>query len=381
VDRAKARGDLSSILDGFHLNAMESSLEQSTLSSQRSAVKSWTRFMDCMGLGDPLMIGLQLQVVESIVMRYLSFEIGLRGMNPRSINKTYLGGIASHFVRIDARNLFQDAVASKTVKYVKRGYEKIHALMHPAGGSKKIAFTLELTHHVNDALDKCRSHMGKVFKRKAILLAITLGIYFLLRKSEYLPVSAKNKGRKWKFVKFFDSNGVQIPWNLIGKTRAYEVLLNVDKSKTDQYGHGRLVRHKSMEDGSECVVKKLVDWVVECRDNYGATLDDYVFQIGDRILVSASEMTAAMKRTVEFLGWDSSKVTAHSLRYGGATMLAAAGLPQYVIAYFGGWTADSKALRRYMQLGAGAVARASRIMSRGFSKSLAESRARAAAGS
>ena len=132
---------------------------------------------------------------------------------------------------------------------------------------------------------------------------------------------------------------------------------------------------------SRDVCLKLVDWVVECRDNYGATLYDYVFQIGDRILVSASEMTAAMKRTVEFLGWDSSKVTAHSLRYGGATMLAAAGLPQYVIAYFGGWTADSKALRRYMQLGAGAVARASRIMSRGFSKSLAESRARAAAGS
>jgi hypothetical protein len=124
VEMAKARGDLSSILDGFHLNAMESSLEQSTLSSQRFAVKSWTRFMDCMGLGDPLMIGLQLQVIESIVMRYLSFEIRLRGMSPRSINKTYLGGIASHFVRIGARNLFQDAVASKTVKYVKRGNEE-----------------------------------------------------------------------------------------------------------------------------------------------------------------------------------------------------------------------------------------------------------------
>jgi hypothetical protein len=95
---------------------MESSLEQSTLSSQRSAVKSWTRFMDCMRLGDPLMIGLQLQAVESIVIRYLSFEIGLRGMNPRSINKTYLGGIASHFVRIGARNHFQDAVVGQPIR-------------------------------------------------------------------------------------------------------------------------------------------------------------------------------------------------------------------------------------------------------------------------
>jgi hypothetical protein len=41
VERAKAGGGLSATLDGFHLHAMESSLEQSTLSSQRSAVKSW----------------------------------------------------------------------------------------------------------------------------------------------------------------------------------------------------------------------------------------------------------------------------------------------------------------------------------------------------
>ena len=356
---------------------MESSLEQSTLSSQRSAVKSWVRFMDCMGLGDPLLVGLRLQAVETIIMRYLSFEIGLRGMSPRSIGSVYLGGIASHFVRVGARNRFQEAMASKPVKYVKRGYEKIHSKMHPACGTKKIAFTLELTHHVNDALDKCRSHVGKVFKRKAILLAIALGIYFLLRKSEYLSMSSKNKGRQWKFIKFFDNKGVRIPWKSVGKIQAFEVELNVDKSKTDQYGHGRLVRHTAMKDGQECIVRKLVDWLVECRDIYGATPDDYIFRIGDHELVSAAEMTAAMKRTVEFLSLDSSKVTAHSLRYGGATMLAAEGLPQYVIAYFGGWTADSKALRRYMQLGAGAVARASRIMSRGFSKSLAESRSRA----
>ena len=123
-------------------------------------------------------------------------------------------------------------------------------------------------------------------------------------------------------------------------------------------------------------MKKTVAWLVRCRDELGAGPEDYFFQVGDRVLVKADEMATAMKRTMDSLGLDGSKVTAHSLRYGGATMLAAAGLPQYVIAYFGGWTADSKSLLSYMQLGAQAVANASRIMASGFRKSLAETRSR-----
>ena len=47
--------------------------------------------------------------------------------------------------------------------------------------------------------------------------------------------------------------------------------------------------------------------------------------------------------------------SAHSLRYGGATMLAAAGLPQYIIAWYGGWTVDSTVMRLYATLGSDAI--------------------------
>jgi hypothetical protein len=106
---------------------------------------------------------------------------------------------------------------------------------------------------------------------------------------------------------------------------------------------------------------------IKCRDKLGATELDYIFQIGDRVLVS-----------VEHLGMSSAKISAHSLRYGGATMLAAAGIPQYVIAYFGGWKADSKSLQIYMHLGAEAVAQASSVMASGFMRSLTATRIRAA---
>ena len=40
-------------------------------------------------------------------------------------------------------------------------------------------------------------------------------------------------------------------------------------------------------------------------------------------------------------------LTSHCLRYGGATMLAAAGFPHYLIAYYGGWSPDSDSLKLY----------------------------------
>jgi hypothetical protein len=45
-----------------------------------------------------------------------------------------------------------------------------------------------------------------------------------------------------------------------------------------------------------------------------------------------------------------SHVSSHSLRYGGATELAAAGFPQYVISTYGGWTENSRALHIYTRL-------------------------------
>ena len=44
---------------------------------------------------------------------------------------------------------------------------------------------------------------------------------------------------------------------------------------------------------------------------------------------------------------DALKPTSHSLRYGGATMMAAAGFPQYVIAHYGGWVEGSSSLKIY----------------------------------
>ena len=58
-------------------------------------------------------------------------------------------------------------------------------------------------------------------------------------------------------------------------------------------------------------------------------------------------------------------------------MLAAAGLPQYIIAYFGGWTEDSESLKFYTQLNVSSNMMVSEIFATGEPRSLDRFRKRA----
>ena len=211
-------------------------------------------------------------------------------------------------------------------------------------------------------------------------LALQFGIYFLLRKSEYLPgrsAGSFHGGLSWKNVLFFSEGGFPISWDSINVGQAKWVEIKIPISKTDQLGAGRLVKHERVS-GPNCIVKKMEKWAVYSRVALGSTPSDFIFwKVDSPPLLIDMEVAAVMKAIVVHLGWDPKKVCVHSLRYGGATMLAAAGLPQYVIAYFGGWTEGSASLKRYTQVGGGSVTMVSNIMSEGYSKDLEESRIRA----
>jgi hypothetical protein len=159
-------------------------------------MKSWERFVrDHMGMDPIITMALSYEATEKLIIQYISFEI-LRGMNPNSIKKEYLGAIGSCFLQMRVINHFHAASTSLYVRFVLRGYLKIHAIAHPLHGQKKLAFTIELTTYVEAAMDQFRLHMHDELKREAIMLAMVLGIYFMLRKSEFLPMDAKNKGRQ-----------------------------------------------------------------------------------------------------------------------------------------------------------------------------------------
>ena len=83
------------------------------------------------------------------------------------------------------------------------------------------------------------------------------------------------------------------------------------------------------------------------RDKYEAAQDSPIFEVPSLPRLTSEHLAKLMKATATLLGLPADKVSAHSLRYGGATMLAAAGFPEYVIANYGGWAEGSQSLRRY----------------------------------
>ncbi len=156
--------------------------------------------------------------------------------------------------------------------------------------------------------------------------------------------------------------------------------IEIPLSKMDQFGFGRLVKHDRVV-GPNCIVRELEKWAVYMRVSLGAVETDSLFCINSNLpIITDLDVSVVMKLIVVYLGWDDSKISPHSMRYGGATMLAAAGFPQYVIEYYGGWAADSKTVRQYIQLSGDAVSRVSEIMAQGFNKSLEESRIRSCKG-
>ena len=321
---------------------------------------------------------MELKEVVDIVIRYIGFEIGIRKMNPNSIKSCYLGAITNAFVLKNIENWFELACKKKLVKLVMEGYLRIYHQVNPLSGQRKLAFTLELVKYLRIAVSQKRQLVMNDIKLKALDLALKIGIYFLLRKSEYLPGN-KTNGLKWKNIKLFDMKGFQIAWSNANQSNVSTITLDIPYSKTDKYGIGRVVTHTRTNEEC-CIVQSIVQWLIICRDQLKIDYNGYLFKnMNDENIITDQLVTEVMKDIVTYLGWKSDKVSSHSLRYGGATMLAAAGLPQYIIEYYGGWAENSKALKQtYIKLAARGASNVSAIFSNGFNMSLEETRIREA---
>ena len=127
---------------------------------------------------------------------------------------------------------------------------------------------MELIKYMEPALDASHhKRKNDVMFRKAIRMALIFGIYFLLRKSEFLPGRSAGKfhgGLKWKRIRFFTSDGTPIPFPSVRLGTAKFVEINIATSKTDTLGYGRLVKHQRVQ-GPNCVVHRLEQWARICK--------------------------------------------------------------------------------------------------------------------
>ena len=306
-------------------------------------------------------VALTEEEVAKWVNAYVVIQCGVRRMNPAGIRKVYLPGIQNVFVRDQVRNNFKSAYQSQDVQIVLRGFERAYRRMHPLEQSVKIAFGMDLAlcskKNMKIMCTFSEDMKNMELKQKRMFVVMCVGIYFMLRKSEHIcKKDGSAAGLLRSKVTFLDYAGRPIPYACVGKPgyKAKKVCIPTTFSKTDHSGFGRRPWHIRQEEPRKkevCIVQILEEWIASTRDNYGARAEDELYHVPGIERVTTYRLHQIMREAV--LAYTGDKpvgriATSHSLRYGGATMMASAGFPQYLIAHYGGWAEDSEVLRRYI---------------------------------
>ena len=280
-------------------------------------------------------------VLGEHIISFICFEM-LRGMSPLSVVNVYLPHIENYWAELGVDIKFCEARKCKRVKLVAKGVMNAYFKKHPKSGRVKVVFSLPMTDAVPIFLRHDHVCIQQLFR-----LAMRLGIWFLLRKGEYLKTHKNKGGLRRDCLVFSSPSGAHIPYTMIGKTVASALHVNVKFSKTDPHGYGRLVSHQRQPPGASCVVSEIENFIAKTRDLWHVKETQALFVWPDGSDLLADDVAMVMKGVAGLLGTDPKKVSVHSLRFGGASLLASFGLPQYLIEYFGGWKADSKTLPLY----------------------------------
>ena len=301
---------------------------------------------------------LDFESTQRLIGHYVAIMCGVRLMSPDSLKKTYLPGIAATFDLHQKRNLFRLASNSKEVKLGLRGFTNFYRKHNPKSERVKVAFGMDLAVASKNIMRGQRyyDHGEKTVPRLKVrharyYLVMCVGIMFLLRCSEHIKSRSDlvDPVKRSDFA-FFDNNDRRIPYDQIGLIPASSVTITIKFTKTDRSGFGRRITHTRQRGHDEvCVVYLLEEWIKDTRDQYLAKDHMPLYHVPGFSDFVLSDLHQLMHDTVKSFGINDERIhaTSHSLRYGGATMMAASGYPQYLIAIYGGWTPDSSSLKIY----------------------------------
>jgi hypothetical protein len=343
-------------------------------------MNSWIRFcravdVDPSGLNSA---GVHITKAEAteLLCSYVAHEILIRGNSPQTLDRSYIGHIDYHFQITYEDPFIAEARRSKLFQATLAGFTRVFHVISPLSASKKLAVGLPFIFGMRDPkiLPSPVSEFDSIV-RQAQLLALSIGVFFLLRKCEFLPgnyPSGCSRGLRWDHFTFFDSSGTAIPRKRLFKGAAQSVVYKLDCSKSDQNGKGRILAHYR-QDSPMCIVAMAEDWSLLC-SRLAFQQDHYVFEVNNVSLFTCTQLLALIKEAASAYGIPHTAITLHCLRYGGASMLATAGFPQYIIELCGGWAPGSQALRTYIQLGQETMSDVSKAMATAFRAGLHDMR-------
>ena len=199
---AVSRDRLQASFPLLQTQAMASCHAPSTLRSYGTGWRSWSRYCEFFGKSimceDAGYAPMPFHDIITQIQNYIHFECAIRQMQPDSIKNVYLAGIADYFDRCCVVNRFREASNHNCVQLVLTSYSRSWKKKHPDASKVKIAFGLSYAVHaermiqsgtlkVGGCVCSDRTNLISYMIGVRVITALWLGIFFLLRKNEFLP--------------------------------------------------------------------------------------------------------------------------------------------------------------------------------------------------
>jgi hypothetical protein len=186
------------------------------------------------------------------------------------------------------------------------------------------------------------------FRNKGVYTAMRLAHLLLLRVSEYTVTPADHFLRAQDVTFVFA--GRRRPSHALDPSDRIEevigVLIDVRSAKNDKSGQGHRFyfrRDALPTSAGTCIASLLFEWasLSDLRNNQSFFTYRSIWRL------RSEDISSALKSVAATVGLDPDRFHPHSLRYGGASTLAAANVPTYMIQKLGRW--KSLAFLQYIQ--------------------------------
>jgi site-specific recombinase XerD len=271
--------------------------------------------------------GIDGKPTEVDLIYYLACEVK-RGLAPGSV-KGSLTAIVNGTIANGFSNPMLDdngiplPTLHRVVRGISRRYTKARKERRPLT-TDKLAAILKFAEQVTQS----------PFNATMMKAALSLGVYLLLRVSEFVHPTMKAKHNKKKHMSLRDVTF------LPNFEHATMMDVRIRASKTDPYRNGQTLR--AIANGSAtCPVRLMKEWIkVRGRKNPKQPL--FAMQGGKNL--TRAKLQQWMRAALDKAGYEGMRHSMHSLRKGGAESLAAAGFDTSVIMVLGRWKSSAHLL-------------------------------------
>ena len=139
-------------------------------------------------------------------------------MDPESIRRVYLPGVLAHFRMNKVSNEFAAACKDDEIKLILKGFSRFYQKYNPAADRVKIAFGMDMARAAIGVMRETylfesisRTKKDEQLRIERVYLARSVGIMFMLRRSEHLVATGGGRSLLLRrYCTFIDVDGKEI---------------------------------------------------------------------------------------------------------------------------------------------------------------------------